>query len=125
MEETDLKKLIDKMQKTMLANSGIGLAGNQVGIYEQIFIMFMPEGNIGTIINPQIIYENKGTTKMVEGCLSLPDEEQKNVFRSRWITVRYRNEKNEEVERDFKNEYAHIFLHEFSHLQGRLYIDEV
>lgn len=125
IEEKDLKKLIDDMEKTMLANKGIGLAGNQVGVYDQIFIMYMPEGNIGAVINPEIIYENKGLTMMIEGCLSLPDEKQRQVGRSRWIIAKYMNEKAEEVERNFKNEFAHIFLHEYEHLQGELFIDKV
>ena len=77
--DDDIIGLIHNMFGTMRNANGIGLAGNQVGLDKQIFVIDISpvEGyeNIKPIvmINPKIINQSDDTVIMEEGCLSLPE----------------------------------------------------
>ena len=127
IEDTELFKLIDKMERTLIATRGVGLAAIQIGIPKQIFVMLDPNGGIETVINPEIKKAYWQKVYITEGCLSLPDEKQFAVGRPKKLTVGYmsiRNGKPKEVERTFEEFYATVFAHEFSHLRGKTYIDK-
>ena len=67
-----LSDLIDDMIQTLAKAQGVGLAAPQVGFLKRIFIMDIGEGPI-ECVNPVILKEN-GKQRVVEGCLSCPDE---------------------------------------------------
>ncbi|MCK5399370.1 peptide deformylase, partial [bacterium] len=56
-----------------------------------------------------------------EGCLSVPEIFAR-VERSEKVRVRYYNEKGELKEEDLEGFNARVFLHEYDHLQGLLFI---
>lgn len=74
-EATDLeslKEILPEMVKLAVQNNLVGLAGNQVGLLQRIFIMRYGEGFI-PVINPKIIPDkNKGEKWGWESCGSIP-----------------------------------------------------
>ena len=80
------RMLIKAMLETMYEHKGIGLAAPQVGINEQILVIDVGDGPFA-VINPQII-KRSGSTKMEEGCLSIPGVVV-NIKRPQKIIVQY------------------------------------
>ena len=115
------KLLIREMIPAMYAFDGRGLAANQVGIVENIFVADVGEGPFA-VINPEILRCSERMTVLEEGCLSLPTIHIK-VKRPAEIRVRYMNEDNEILDVDLNGLPAKIFQHEIDHLKGRLIID--
>ncbi|MEI8012053.1 MAG: peptide deformylase [Candidatus Omnitrophota bacterium] len=115
------KLLIRELIPAMYAFDGRGLAANQVGITENIFVADVGEGPFA-VINPEILEVSEKKTVLEEGCLSLPGIHVK-VKRPAQIRVRYLSERNETVEVDLGDLPAKIFQHEIDHLNGKLIID--
>ena len=114
------RMLISSMLKAMYEHKGIGLAAPQVGVSEQIFVADTGEGPI-VVVNPQILTRS-GSEIKEEGCLSIPGIVL-NVKRAQKVKVKYLNEDNKTVEREFSQLPARVFLHETDHLKGKLIID--
>jgi len=109
------------MIPAMYAFDGTGLAANQVGIEEKIFVADIGEGPFA-VINPEIIRVSEKKTVLEEGCLSLPGIHVK-VKRPADIRVRYLSERNELIEAELTGIPAKVFQHEIDHLNGCLIID--
>ncbi len=75
------------------------------------------------LINPEIV-EKSGTTKMDEGCLSVPTYYE-TVTRSRHIRVSALNEDGEQIELETDGLLAICIQHEIDHLDGKLFIDRL
>ena len=112
--------LIASMIETMHGHKGIGLAAPQVGVSEQIFVADIGDGPV-IVVNPKIIARG-GQEVREEGCLSIPGIVL-NVKRPKKIRVRYLNEDNQTIERDYADLLARVILHETDHLKGKLIID--
>lgn len=128
IESEDLYKLTDKMMKVLIAMKAYGIAAPQLGVFMNVFLMYMPDGEIETVINGEILKEYWQKEAGFEACLSLPDGKQRQVLRSKKIDVKYMNiEDNEIIEKERRLEgiYARIYAHEWDHLQGILYTDRV
>ena len=76
------------------------------------------------LINPEIIEESRETVTFEEGCLSFPGVHEK-VTRPEKIKVRYMNEHFEPQEENLEGFAARIVLHEYEHLQGHVFIDNI
>ncbi|MDQ7045780.1 MAG: peptide deformylase [Sulfurimonas sp.] len=128
--DTTLHEILDAMYPIMMNTNGIGLAGIQVGIAQEILILNIPDEdgeqpkeNLLEIINP-IISNKQGETTYQEGCLSVPEfYEDINRFAS--ITVNYqdRNGNTQHLEADGLLSIA--LQHEHDHLNGILFIDKL
>ncbi len=114
------RMLIATMFETMEAHKGIGLAGPQVGIAEQIFVVDTGKEAFA-VINPKIL-KSSGGEIMEEGCLSIPNVHV-NVKRATAIEVEFTDEENHLVRAKLSGLTAKVFQHEFDHLQGKLIID--
>lgn len=114
------RKLFNNMLYTMRHFSGIGLAAPQIGLPIRLIVVEVDE-RIVKLANPKII-KKKGKSKMLEGCLSLPDTEIE-VERPFEATVRGLNDKGENVEIDTEGLLARVLQHEIDHLNGKLIID--
>ena len=70
----DPKELEKNLIDTMLANKGVGLSANQVGIKVNVFVMghSSDPSSAQAFFNPVIISASKDSNDMVEGCLSFP-----------------------------------------------------
>ncbi len=112
--------LIASMIETMHEHKGIGLAAPQVGVSEQLFVADIGDGPV-VVVNPKILMRS-GEEVREEGCLSIPGILM-NVKRSQKIRVRYLNEDNQMVEREYSDLLARVVLHETDHLKGKLIID--
>src|SRR5205809_6835600 len=72
-----IRALVADLFETMYAADGVGLAAPQVGVLKSLIVLDtrprQPESRPVAMINPEIILK-EGSTKYLEGCLSLPGE---------------------------------------------------
>lgn len=112
---------------------GVGLAAPQIGKNVRIFMANYKDFR-RIVINPEIVKISEKTPKLkkskspkneiLEGCLSLP------YFygplrRAHEVTLKYLNEKGEQITEDFSGFNAQIILHEMDHLEGILFVDRL
>ena len=106
-----------EMVEFMLANNGIGLAANQIGLDAKVFVMGDSVENSTMCINPTVLQYTSDTQDDIEGCLSFP-----NIFvkikRPKEILARYWNENLEECTVKIEGYSAKCYLHEMEHLLG-------
>lgn len=121
-----IRNMFDSMRNA----KGVGLAANQVGYQEAVFVIDL-KGVEGyekfkpvVMINPEIILHSDDTAVIEEGCLSLPNL-RADVERSKEIKVRYldTDENINEIEAD--DFFARVILHEYDHLIGKMIPDRV
>ncbi|MBN2610671.1 MAG: peptide deformylase [Bacteroidales bacterium] len=119
------------MFATLSYAEGIGLAGPQVSILKNIFIIdTLPVQQDGydlvqkAFINPEIITCSEDNGYLREGCLSIPGIVEE-VKRPESIQVRYRDKNFKLHEECLSGLTARIFQHEYDHLQGILFIDRI
>jgi peptide deformylase len=118
----ELLIMLNGMWDTMIDANGIGLAANQVGIPYSFFVMKGIEEEKLFVINPRIHKRSSMTSNLKEGCLSAKGVFFKLKERSRWIDVRYQNEKGEEQLRLFTGIQSVCFQHESDHLLGKSFL---
>jgi peptide deformylase len=136
-----LEKLIEDMWETMYASNGVGLAAPQVNRDIRLFVMDSVQifGNLdedelgkypdepgvkGVFINAHIKEVDGEDWAYNEGCLSIP-KIREDVFRPDMVTLQYLNEHFEPVEKSFSGITARVILHEYDHLDGKLFIDYI
>ena len=108
-------------------NEGVGIAAPQVGILRRVIAVqrFDKAGEpFGFYINPEILAATGSAEAGREGCLSVPDI-YGTVERPHSITLRYRDERFEQVTETVEGFTAVIFQHEIDHLDGILFIDRM
>lgn len=126
----DLIIKVQNMFETMRNAQGIGLAANQIGYTEKLFVVDVSviEGyeNIKPVvmINPEIIQNSDELSVMEEGCLSLPDL-RADVERPESIKVRFLDMAEEVQEIEANELFARVILHEYDHLIGKMIPDRV
>ena len=131
----ELNEIFDEMADIMLKFQGIGLAGPQVGLSQQIIIIdaetiaiedgkIAPQERFLKILNPEIIEASKEICTREEGCLSLPTIYY-NVDRPESIKVKFQNENGEEIILETDGLLARCLQHEIDHLNGKVFIDYV
>src|SRR4030042_2611482 len=70
--DNSVQKLIDDMIDTLRADPNrAGLAASQVGVLLRVAVIELPEQELITLINPEII-KKEGERIVEEGCLSIP-----------------------------------------------------
>jgi peptide deformylase len=126
-------EIIDKIRNmfdSMRNARGIGLAANQVGYRDSIFILDL-NGTDGydnfkpvAMINPEIVLQSDEKVVIEEGCLSLPLI-RADVERSEAIKVRFLNSDENVIEMDADDLLARVILHEYDHLIGKMIPDRV
>ena len=126
-------EIIDKIRNmfdSMRNARGIGLAANQVGYRDSIFVLDL-NGTEGydkfkplVMINPEIILHSDEKIILEEGCLSLPTLKAE-VERSEAIKVRYLDSDENVIEIDADDLLARVILHEYDHLIGKMIPDRV
>jgi len=114
---------IDEMIKIAKDNNLVGMAGNQVGLLQNIFVMDMGE-NWQAFINPVIKRHNEnGKSWDWEGCGSIPNllclVERHNI-----IDVNYMSIDGESKSIQLSGFLARIAQHESDHLLGILITDK-
>lgn len=117
-----LWQLLDDMADTMYNENGVGLAAPQIGLLKRIFVVDIGEGII-ECINPEIV-ETEGEQFGEEGCLSVPNKFG-NVRRPNYAKVRAQDRNGKYFEVEGTELMARALLHEYDHLDGKLYVDLV
>lgn len=138
-ELTDLKtpavsEIIRDLFDTMNHSQGVGIAAPQIGESLRIFIVaskpnerypHAPVMEPRVVVNPEIVSLSENTEKGWEGCLSIPGI-RGFVPRPTHICVRYTDaESGELVETEFRDFIARVWLHEYDHLEGVVFLDRL
>ena len=115
----DRQELSKTLVENMLHYEGVGLAANQIGIWERAFCMMIDieTGETLTCFNPRIIKTYDESSWFEEGCLSYPDEII-NVKRPNRIVVKYEDEDEKVHKVKLDGFSARVFQHEYDHLEG-------
>ncbi|MCI0530403.1 MAG: peptide deformylase [candidate division Zixibacteria bacterium] len=120
-------KLAQEMFETMRQASGIGLAGNQVGVAKRIFVIdlspVIPESKPMVLINPEMT-ESKGEQFGEEGCLSIPGIHE-DVARFKQVKFSALDLSGKKFEIEASDLLARALQHELDHLNGILFIDHL
>ena len=115
MDPVELKQqLVD----VMLANNGIGLSANQIGLPYRVFVMRYDAKDHVACFNPKIanVIEEKEYL-MEEGCLSYPHLFLK-IKRPGTIRVRFTDENGETKSHTVSGLTSRVFQHELDHMNG-------
>ena len=140
-EYPQLDKFIEDMWETMYASNGVGLAAPQVNRSIRIFTvdtlqMFnnMDEeekeeypdapGLKAVFINAHITELEGEDWAYNEGCLSIP-KIREDIYRQESVTLSYCDEQFQEHTKTFTGLTARVILHEYDHIEGKLFIDHV
>ena len=136
---TGLSALIADMWETMYASSGVGLAAPQINRdirlfvidSHQIFTQMNEEETAGytdapgvkkVFINAKIIELSGNEWAYNEGCLSIP-RIRDDVYRKESVTIEYMDEQFQKHTETFTGITARVILHEYDHIEGKLFID--
>ncbi|MFT3677302.1 MAG: peptide deformylase [Chitinophagaceae bacterium] len=138
---TGLAKLIEDMWETMYASNGVGLAAPQINRSIRLFVidteqMFanMDEeekeeypdspGLKAVFINAHIEELDGEEWAYNEGCLSIP-KIREDIVRNEEVTLTYCDENFTEHTKTFSGLTARVILHEYDHIDGKLFIDHI
>ena len=123
--DLDWEEKEKEMLQLMHDKFGIGLAAPQIGYSYNMFVMNHEYlGDIG-VYNPEILEVSDETCRFEEGCLSFPML-YLDITRPEKIKVKFTKTDGEtDVETWMDGRDARCFQHEFEHLQGELFIDNV
>jgi peptide deformylase len=134
-----LEKLIADMWDTLYQSNGVGLAAPQVNKPIRLFVVdtvqiveqFDEEDKLlypderpikHVFINAYRIDESGEPWAYNEGCLSIP-KIREDVMRPEKIRLRYVDEHFQEKEEEFFGVTARVIMHEYDHIDGKLFID--
>jgi peptide deformylase len=121
----DVKRLVERMSEVMRQAHGVGLAAPQLGILRRILVYRVSsDGEIHSLINPELRERSEETESDTEGCLSLLGGDlQVPVERHVRIVVVAVDADGNEVEIDAEGLEARVIQHEIDHLDGVLIVD--
>jgi len=135
----EIRALADRMLGIMYTAEGIGLAAEQIGHTEAIFVLDVPPqadqdeqglpNNPGVkmpqaFINPEIIGSSEEMAVADEGCLSFP-KLYVPVTRPAEVVVRFLDRNGNEQVVNAKGLLARAVQHELDHLNGVLLVDHM
>ena len=129
----ELGTLINDMWETLAHSEGVGLAAPQVNKSIQLFIVdgnpFYPDYPDAkdfkqVFINAELLEASEEMEPFREGCLSLPNIYEE-VMRPNKIRLKYLDENFQEHEEVFEGIRARIIQHEYEHLQGHVFVDDI
>jgi peptide deformylase len=134
-----LEKLIADMWETMYSSNGVGLAAPQINRDIRLFVVDSAQMFANMDEEETLLYPDKPGIKQVfinahveellgddwlynEGCLSIP-KIREDVYRAEEVTIRYMDENFKEHVNTFDGITARVILHEYDHIEGKLFID--
>jgi peptide deformylase len=129
-----LRTLVEDMFETNTAANGVGLAANQIGVNQRLFIYDCPDSELGerrrgVVVNP--VLETSEIPETMpdpdddwEGCLSVPGESYP-TGRASWAKVTGFDVDGSPIEVEGKGFFARCLQHETDHLDGLLYLDRL
>lgn len=122
-----LQTFLDNLLETMYAEDGLGIAANQVGVSQRIFIM--DENSRGEkspiiFINPEIVFQSEEQVEDTEGCLSFRGVPVV-VTRSKAVAVKAFDRHGQEFICERESYAAKCLQHEYDHLNGITFFDHI
>ena len=122
--DDSIQKLIDDMIDTLRADPNrAGLAAPQVGVLLRIAVIEVPEHELITLINPEIV-KKEGERIVQEGCLSVPGYVGE-IKRAVTVKAKAQNRHGTEFRLKAQGLLAQALEQEIEHLDGILYIDHL
>lgn len=135
----ELNKLMADMWETLYNSKGVGLAAPQINKDIRLFIVDSlqiienfeedekaeypgDEGYKGVFINARINEMEGEDWPYNEGCLSIP-KIREDIYRREKVTLTFLDEEFKEHTRTFVGVTARVILHEYDHIEGKLFID--
>jgi peptide deformylase len=122
-----LRALVADLYETMAAYNGVGLAANQVGVAQRVFVVDVPHEDGShdrfAVVNP-VLDQKKGKEKGEEGCLSMPGILEE-VQRAQSVRVRGLDEHGKPLDKVVTGYVARAIQHETDHLDGVLFTDRL
>lgn len=122
-----IRELVRDMVDTMYAAPGVGLAANQIGATDRLFIVDLSVGEepdgLKVFINP-VIRSVGGSQTGEEGCLSFPDLTL-DVERPDTVTVEAIGLDGEPFVLTAEGLMARAIVHESEHLDGQTFLRNV
>ncbi|RQO30677.1 peptide deformylase [Taibaiella sp. KBW10] len=135
----DLKKLIADMWETMYHSNGVGVAAPQINKAIRLFVIdteqivenfdeedrkeYPNEKPIKSVfINAHVVRMEGDEWAYNEGCLSIP-KIREDVMRPSKVTLAYLDENFAAQEKTFDGITARVIMHEYDHIDGKLFID--
>jgi len=122
-----VKDLVSDLVDTLKKAKGLGLSAVQIGVLKRVFILDLSAvdltESLRVFINPEIV-KSSGEIEMEEGCLSFPGIYQK-IVRPAEVTVKATDLEGREFVLETKGLAARAVLHEYDHLEGKLFIDRM
>lgn len=138
-----LDKLIADMWETMYESNGVGIAAPQVNKNIRLFVIDSEQifknmeeddedndkypddpGFKGVFINAKVAELGGDEWSYNEGCLSIP-KIREDVFRKESVTLEYLDEHFMPQVKTFNGITARVILHEYDHIEGKLFIDYI
>lgn len=129
------------MWETMYASNGVGLAAPQVNKDIRLFVVDTVQMFNGMNEEEQKEYPDAPGLKAVfinahieglegdewpynEGCLSIP-KIREDIYRQENVTLNYVDEHFQQQIKTFAGLTARVILHEYDHIEGKLFIDHI
>jgi peptide deformylase len=136
-----LDKLIADMWDTMYASNGVGLAAPQVNRSVRLFVIDSTQifesmdadekaeypddnGLRQVFINPGVVSLKGEEWVYNEGCLSIP-KIREDILRNEEVTLRFQDDQFNTHTKTFNGITARVILHEYDHIEGKLFIDRI
>jgi peptide deformylase len=127
------------MWETMYNSKGVGLAAPQINKDIRLFVMDSVQiiesldeeekkdypndtGYKGVFINAHITSLNGEEWPYNEGCLSIP-KIREDIYRKEEVTIDFVDEQFQPHTKTFNGITARVILHEYDHIEGKLFID--
>lgn len=124
----DLTVVERRMEQTMRAAKGVGLAAPQVGLRLRGATLELDyktdHPRTVFVRNPLIVERSDETIEGYEMCLSVPGVGGL-VRRNRWIRIQHDSVEGEHLITEAEGHNAILWQHELDHLDGVLYVDKV
>jgi peptide deformylase len=135
----ELPKLLEDMWETMYSSNGVGLAAPQINKDIRLFVIdsaqifeSLEPHEIGkypdapgvkqVFINAKVVDLAGEVWSYNEGCLSIPNIRE-DVSRHETVTLEYQDENFNTHTKTFNGITARVILHEYDHIEGKLFID--
>jgi len=138
-----LTTLLEDMWETMYASNGVGLAAPQVNKSIRVFVMDSSQifdnmdekdreeetypdepGIKQAFINAHLVEEHGDDWPYNEGCLSIP-KIREDIQRAEEVTIEFHDEYFKLHRQTYNGITARIILHEYDHIDGKLFIDHI
>lgn len=136
-----LDKLVADMWETMYNSNGVGLAAPQINKDIRLFVIDSEQifanqdeedkdefpdapGYKGVFINAHIKELHGEEWSYNEGCLSIP-KIREDVYREEEVTLEFDDEHFNHHVKTFSGITARVILHEYDHIEGKLFIDHI